>query len=212
MKGRRSERLGFAPLVPLVLMLSACGGRTLPGEGDELVAGCEVATPCGGDLVGHWEARELCAELSHVRVLSVCEASSVSAVAPQIAGFRNYAADGTYQIAITYGGSVRLGWPSECALEPGRVTSCQRFGEDLLARGQQILDSVECAPSGDECLCDLVLLPYEWRNTGRWTASASGRLFEGQSGVTDYCVEGDELRLTTTGGLGGVETTVFARR
>jgi hypothetical protein len=212
MKGRGRERIGFAPLVLFVLAFSACGARTQAGEGDELAASCEVATPCGGNLVGHWEARELCAELFHVRVLSACEASSVSDVDPQITGFRNYAADGTYQIAITYGGSLRLGWPSECALDPVRVTSCQRFAEDLLARGQQILDSAECAPSGDECLCDLVLLPYEWRDTGRWTVSASGRLFEAQSGVTEYCVEGDELRLTTTGGLGGLETTVFVRR
>ena len=42
--------------------------------------------------------------------------------------------------------------------------------------------------------------------------SANGRLFETSGGATDYCVEGDELRLTTSGGLGGLETTVFARR
>src|SRR5687768_3464941 len=100
-----------ATLALFVLMLAACGARTLPGESDELAASCEVATPCGGDLVGRWEARELCADLSHVWVLSECETSSVVNVAPQIAGFRSFAPDGTYEMAVTYGGSVTLGWP-----------------------------------------------------------------------------------------------------
>ena len=211
MKGRGSGRIGVAALVLFALALSACGARTLPGEGDELVESCDVATPCGGDPVGRWEALELCADLSHVRALSECEPSSVSNVAPRIAGFRSYVPDGTYEIELTYSGSVSLGWPSACVQDAVRVTSCQRFGQELLARGKQFLRSAECAPKGEECLCDLVLLPFERRNTGRWMAS-SGRLIEAMGGVTDYCVEGDELRLTTTAGSGSLETVVLARR
>jgi hypothetical protein len=210
LKGR--GRLSVEALTLFVFVLSACGARTLPAEDDEVVASCEVATPCGGDLVGRWEAVELCADLSHLLALSECETSSVSNVAPQIAGFRSYAPDGTYQIAITYGGSVTLGWPSVCAEGALGVTSCQRFGRGLLERGQQILRSAECAPRGVECVCDLVLLPFERRSTGLWTASASGRLSETNGAVSNYCVEGDELRLTTSESLGGLETVVLTRR
>jgi hypothetical protein len=209
---RGRATIGNATLALFVLSIAACGGRTPPGEGDELAASCEAATPCGGDLLGHWEAAELCADLSHLSVLSECETSSVSNLAPQIAGFRSYAPDGTYESAITYGGSVTLGWPSACVQDGVRVTSCQRFGGDLLVRGQQILRSAECAPKGEECVCDLVLLPFERRSRGRWTAPAGGRLFEADGIVSDYCVEGDELRLTTRGTLGGLETAVLTRR
>ena len=165
MKGRGRDRSGVAPLGLFVLALSACGARTPPGEGDELVVSCEAATPCGGDLVGRWEALELCADLSHVRVLSDCETSSVFDVAPQIAGVSQLCCGRD----VRDRDHLRRLRQSRLAVDlrpgRGRVTSCQRFGQDLLARGQQLLSSAECAPRGEECVCDLVLLPFEQRST-----------------------------------------------
>jgi hypothetical protein len=79
----------------------------------------------------------------------------------------------------------------------------------IAARGEQFVRSVDCVTAGDNCSCDIELLPYEGKDSGRWS-SANGRVVESTGGESEYCVEGGELRMTSASGvLGANETIVF---
>ena len=209
---RRGEQIR-ALVLSSGLAASACGGKTsleTDGAGTETpVIECSDAMACGGELVGTWRAVALCTDLAHVSAVSGCEILGTSQVSPLISGSRTYSADGTYSVTLRYGGSLTLLMPARCVDSPVAHYACRVMEAGIVTRGEKFVRSADCVTAGDNCSCDVELLPYEWRDSGRWS-STNGRVLESTGGEGEYCVEGGELRLTTaSGALGSAETIVF---
>jgi hypothetical protein len=181
---------------------STANGGTV-GTGGAGGASCPNVTPCGGDVVGAWTVTSSCLVVSgqlDMSFVSVgCTSAPVTGVI-QVTGTWSAKSDGTYSDSTTTSGSEQIVLPASCLQISGTTTTCDRFGQVVLAASFGY-DSVSCtSAAGGGCACSATVkqtggigLPSSAPSTsGRYTTSGSAVTLDGEAKYS-YCVSGSKM-------------------
>jgi hypothetical protein len=177
----------------LPLASLGCGGSS----GSNIIGGtgCGVG-PCGGDLIGTWNATGACVDKGVVMATFVsglmgrCSGATLAdTTAFTPSGTLTFKSDMTYDMALTLNGAIGVNVPTSCF--PG--ATCAQFGVALQSAvaGDKSIQSVSCAGN---CVCTFVQAPESDVETGTYTISGSS-LVTTEAGQTTaesvgYCVKG----------------------
>ncbi len=158
------------PLRPFVAVLFALLGAC----GSDPCAHPDA--PCGGDLVGTWQAENAC-------YTSTCSGVEVSQQ-PENRSTFTFRADGMATATLSLHGHVVWKMPLSCAT--GLATKCAD------------LASQETTCTGDSvCACDTTLNEDSSLGAPR-PYTTSGSTFTVDGSTTSYCVRGDRLTLSAS--------------
>jgi hypothetical protein len=182
----------LAGVVSLSWLALACGG----GDGNNNIIGgpaCGVG-PCGGDLVGTWNAATVCIDrgvLMDDFVIEGCPEASVGAVNYTPSGTFLFNADLSYSISLTATGTFAFNYPLSCI-----GVTCPQFNAAIQAAflndPPEGIQSISCA-GNDPCTCTFVTLPASSTETGTYSTSANTLVTTSTAGgvdTLDYCVKG----------------------
>jgi hypothetical protein len=98
-----------------VLLTLACGGKK---SGDEnAIAICSPFTPCGGDLVGEWEAVGTCVFERTFGIDPRCPEATFTYLSVDVDGELHFDADGTIRRSEELDGAARMVLPLACVEE-----------------------------------------------------------------------------------------------
>ena len=209
------KNFAFASLIllsPLSALPLGCGS----GSGNDVIggSGCGVG-PCGGDVVGTWNATGLCVDKSVLMsafvsgLMDSCSGASLADTTSFTpSGTLTFNSDLTYDIALTLNGSVGINVPPSC-FQGG---TCAQFGaalQDVVANDPTI-QSVACTGN---CICTFVEAPMQDAESGSYTVSGSSLLTTptGQTtaDTTGFCVKGTTTTFTQPA-MARMETGVIA--
>ena len=193
-----------------LLLLSGCGAKS---ESDDGVA-CGTASACGGNIVGTWHIVSSCAGFRAASPMPTasCPEQTRDDSGLILSGTTAFAADSSLTQSISLSGKLVMKQPASCLMGNGAAITCAQVEQDLRSTLSTTgSSSISCVDSAGGCECTLVLDPATKEFQGTYTTTAAGLLTQMANGgidVSDYCVTGD--RLTLTSHLGGT-TTTFTR-
>jgi hypothetical protein len=179
-------------------------GASVSGGGGGGAVSCTDAAPCGGDVVGTWNATESCVQVSGDLDVSNfglgCSTVTVTG-SLQVTGMLTANADGTYTDNTTTTGSEQLAVPASCLLVSGTTTTCSRISGPLASIGYTGVDCLDDAATGG-CNCTATVeqtaglgLVLGFPSTDG-TYTTSGNMITLADDVTyAYCVSGTTLTM-----------------
>jgi hypothetical protein len=179
----------------------SAGGSSTGGTGGG--SACSTVSPCGGDVVGTWQATQSC--LSTTEDLSSACAGASATITFNFAGTMTFGADLTYTSTSTGGGTTRYHYPGSCI--PSGYT-CAQYGQLVMAIGSY--SSVDCATdAAGFCNCDAVTASVSSNESGTYATSGVTltTMHGGATSSAPYCVQGNLMYLMQALGDGGVQTT-----
>ncbi len=233
MNGASARRAELCLLGGLSVVLLGCGGATTISDGGQDVSGaggaagisdasgaageggapdtdgaagadfCADFQPCGGNLVGTWQADPRCnsAQLEMAGVGcpgEVWDASGVTQT-PLIA----FRADGTMTFSSSVSGSVTMTTPNSCLVVAGMPLACTdasagtMYKQISYAGGK--VTSTTCAPTADGlCKCTYVLVAAPISASGAYSVTGTQLKTFVSSELDDFCVTGSTLELLNT--------------
>jgi hypothetical protein len=176
-------RFCFVAIVMLAGSSLACGG----GDGS-----CGVA-PCGGDVVGTWQASGGCVNdgVLRAQLASGCPGMSLGSITFNPSGSFTFANSSTFTGSLTLSTTVVINFPSSCT---GGLT-CAELAADLQA--DIGADGVASCTGTSACVCtmsgeDILSGP------GTYTINGTTMMVTDSAGTSDggpYCVQGSTLHL-----------------
>lgn len=196
MKTRLSS-IGFIVVgsVALAATLASCGGSH---------GSCGVQ-PCGGDVVGNWQATGACANRALLNqdflasIMGYCEGATLGAVTIKPAGAMSFTADLNYTATLTMDATAAVKVPSSCL----GGQSCATLTVVLQAAlvGQMGIQSANCT-GGESCTCTFqVNSDFENSSgtyaTGGTTLNLYATAGTATTGGSEYCVKDTSLHLVT---------------
>jgi hypothetical protein len=209
------KNLTFASLT-LVSSLSVLSLGCGSSSGNDVIggAGCGVG-PCGGDIVGTWNATGLCVDKSVLMsafvsgLMDGCSGASLADTTSFTpSGTLTFNSDLSYDIALTLNGSVAINVPPSCF----QGATCAQFGaalQDAVANDPSI-QSVACTGN---CVCTFVEAPMQDAERGTYLVSGSSLLTTPASqtapDTTAFCVKGTTSTFTQPA-MARMETGVIA--
>ncbi|HXU04525.1 MAG TPA: hypothetical protein VN903_26365 [Polyangia bacterium] len=187
----------------------ACGDGGPPdGVGP---ATCGNVQPCGGDVIGNWTFVQECespasfaaaaASFAAMAEQSWCVGQSLVAIGPAASGSLLFSAEGTYSLALVFGGTLDINYPASCLAGVSCDDATAGF-QSQIADGtfpMPNVTSIACSGSSN-CVCRAVVnVPRS--DTG--TFSVSGTILTltaAGGGVTSksYCVADKALHILDT--------------
>lgn len=197
----------------VALTITGCGGN---GGGS-----CGV-DPCGGDVVGIWQAASSCVnravitEEFQAEFMNICPEVTLGAVSVTPTGSINFMSDLNYSGNMALSTSVTMNFPAACLMgQPCSALDAALQG----SVGTSGIVSAACTGTS-ACACTLVqsltdLLP----SPGTYTTAANDLTVLGADGSMDggpYCVQGSRLHLidvgTDMGGMMRIESDIVFNR
>jgi len=188
-------------LISLSAVAAGCGGDS---GGSNTVGGpaCGVA-PCGGDIVGTWNASDICMSRSILMAAFVeglmgsCPSASLGNVDPGPSGTFVFNSDLTYSINLTMSLSVGVNFPGAC-LPTGATCADLSAAIQQEVAGDPTVQSAACT-GASTCVCTLVQTPVQATESGTYTVSGSS-LFTTSTTQTApdelfYCVKDGTVTL-----------------
>jgi len=183
-----------------------CGGDGGPAPT------CGKVQPCGGDVVGDWTFVEVCESAASIAALkadfakmaaeSWCVGQTLVGVEPAASGSLVFGADGTYSLALLYGGTLDINYPASClaGLSCDDATAGFQSQIDAGAYPVPTVTSIACAGSSN-CVCRATV-DSPRSAAGTYSISSGSVLtFTATTGTTNtksYCVEGNALHVLDT--------------
>ena len=159
---------------------------------------CGVA-PCGGDVVGTWQARSACIDQATLNmeflegIMGSCPDASLGNVRLTPTGMVTLTADMMFTDTLSLNSTMDLNFPAACT----NGASCADLTEALQTLvGTSSITSANCTGSGG-CTCTLTQT-ISTPETGTWTTSGTTLTITGaMTGVqtSPYCVQGSSLHL-----------------
>lgn len=179
-----SNRLLMA-LTVLGFSLQACSSANERGDTGDSNVDCSFQA-CGGELVGEWRVSAGCVDDPSVASLEGCPDSTITLNA-DFSGTLTFAADGSYVLSTSLGGTRYYSVPIACSAG----SSCDAVGQAITA---------SCAASAASCECSSVVESTSSRSSGSYTVE-DGQLVltrsngDAEAASSEYCVAADSLRL-----------------
>lgn len=196
--GLRTWTAAVAVVVTVIAALATACSDGASGDG----ASCGRVAPCGGDLVGAWEAETSCVnEAPFVRALTeqlglACPAGAAPALRPSTIERRisaSFAAGGTYTGTSEISGALAVDIPASCLAAGGTCVDL-----DAAFRGMVDADrGVVSASCGGTTTCSCTITESA-SSSEAGTYTIAGNVVEttNAGGVvtrSDYCVSGARL-------------------
>ena len=176
-------------------MLGAVGAVTLAALVGCSSGGCPNTAPCGGDIVGTWEATSGCESSTPVRSQRACPAATALMGIFLNGSTISYGADMTYSFAGYVSGDTYVSVPTEC-LASGET--CADVEQQLSTEPD--FASIGCMSRESGCDCRRHQAHEEVMEAGTFSVTAAGLLTEVRAGapprLMDYCVRGNILTLS----------------
>lgn len=202
---------GDAGPVTTCLNGQPCGGDGGPA------ATCGKAPPCGGDVVGDWTFAEVCesnasvaaskASFATMAAQSWCVGQTLVGIESQASGSLVFDADGTYSLALRFGGYLDINYPPSClaGLSCDDATAGFQSQVDDGSFPLRNVSSIACTGTSG-CLCRATVDAANFE-AGTYSVSGSVLTFTATNGAAidkSYCVAGNGLHIlkTSTGSLG----------
>jgi hypothetical protein len=200
------------------------GGADAIGEVGPAPA-CGTVQPCGGEVTGNWMFVEECesaasiaesqARFSTMAEGSWCPGQTLAALQPEAAGSLVLSGDGTYVLALEYGGSLDIDFPASCIAG----ATC----DDATAGFQAQIDegtypnpsvtSIACAGLSG-CLCHASV--YVARSeSGTFSTAGNVLTFAATSGAVtnkSYCVAGNKLHILDVSTVQAIDSDLVAMK
>ena len=170
---------------------------------------CGTVTPCGGDVLGTWDVKSSCLQISGTSDISylglACLTAEITGTV-NVTGTLTLDADGKYTDNTVTKGSDSWALGASCLDLSGTHVGCDQisnvFAVTLSGYGYEEFKCVDAA-SGGGCTCQgkinstggLGLLYNDLTATGKYT-SANNTLSIGDALEYSYCVKGTELTVT----------------
>lgn len=176
-------------MLALSAAAAGCGGSG---------AMCGVA-PCGGDVVGNWQASSACVDEATLRrefidaVMGSCATASIGTITNSPGGTVSFAADMTYTGTLAVASTLDLIFPEACI--PG--VACDALTRALQSQvGTNGITAVSCAGQGG-CSCTYSFSFDRINGTGTWATSGTKLTLTGATSAQtiDYCVDASSLHL-----------------
>ena len=183
----------------------ACGGDGGPP------ATCGNVQPCGGDVVGGWKFTEDCesaasfaataARFAMMAEQSWCVSQTLVGIGPEASGTIDFGADGSYSMALTFGGYLDINFPADCLAG----VSCDDTTTGLQAQidagmfPMPNVTSIACSGSSS-CVCRATVDVYR-AEAGTFSLSGNVVTFAAAGGAVtnkSYCVVGSALHILDT--------------
>jgi hypothetical protein len=169
----------------LVMALAGCGGDDNKSGG-----ACGAFTPCGGNVVGSWDVKDLCVQ-GKVAV-DGCPTATTNFDDIHGTGSMTFNADMTGMGSLTLSGSVKVTLPRSCAAGVSCATVEAGLKAQLLSDKNTPFTGVTCT-GDDPCTCTYALKSTPMNDGG--TYSTSGTVLTQGTDQSYYCVSGNELRV-----------------
>jgi hypothetical protein len=181
----------------LALGLVSCGSSSGSGSDNGSIGSCGKVEPCGGSVVGSWNASATCLDQTTVNMsfqsglMGACPTATATATTGTAIGTMMLNADLTYSTALVAPFEISIALPADCT---GGMT-CAEFAVGVT---QALNDGtvVTCTGSGS-CSCTMST-DATLSSSGTYTASGTVLAFSGANGYANsgtYCVQGDTLHL-----------------
>jgi hypothetical protein len=189
----------------------------LKGDLASEVGSCPAFTPCGGDLVGTWYPKSVCAPTSSESLPGCVIAAPVTDKSGTKASY-TFGSDSTVTVSLSGTFDEIIRYSASClGGDAGAAQTCAAFQQRILQAAQAsadagqpgfTLEKFECsADSSQACSCDAVYAYVPYTKTGTYTTTGNQITFKGLDGSDsgladagasqpmDYCVSGNTLTL-----------------
>ena len=184
----------------LTLVIPTLAGLALSfGAGCGSSGGTCGVAPCGGDVVGNWQASSACIDRATLNmdflsgVSGSCPTASLGAVSTTPSGSVAFAADMTFTGTLALATSLDIIFPAACT----GGASCAQLTQALQSLvGTSGITSASCAGSGS-CTCTIAQAVDVINDTGTWATSGTTLTLAGAASPQGgpYCVKGSSLHL-----------------
>jgi hypothetical protein len=181
----------------------AAGASGAMGDGAAGAGFCADFQPCGGNLVGTWQADERCSSAQLEMAGVGCQGEVWDASGLTQTPLLVFRADGTMTFSSSVSGSVTMTTPNSCLVVAGTPLACTdasagKMYKQISYPGGKV-DSTTCAPTTDGlCKCTYVLVAAPISASGTFTVTGTQlETFLG-SEADDFCVAGTTLKLLDT--------------
>jgi hypothetical protein len=182
----------FVGALLLAASTASCGG----GGGR-----CGVQ-PCGGDVVGNWQATSACADqgsldAAFMGAIADCPNAALTNVRYTPSGTLMFGSSMTYTAAITMGVSFNMNLPASC-LQGQTCADVNAAIQSIV--GTDGISSATCSGSGS-CTCAIVGTLDVENSAGTYATAGTTLTLTATSGGNGdsgpYCVQGSSLHLVT---------------
>jgi hypothetical protein len=181
--------------VALAATVASCGGSH---------GSCGVQ-PCGGNVVGNWQAAGACANRALLNkdflsvIMSYCEGATLGAVTIKPAGTMSFTSDLNYTATLTLDATAAVQVPSSCLGGQSCTTLTILLQAALV--GQMGIQSANCT-GGESCTCTFTVNSDFENSSGTYaTAGTTLNLYAtagtATMGGSEYCVKDTSLHLVT---------------
>lgn len=157
-------------------------------------------TPCGGDVVGTWQARSSCVDRATLNmeflagIMGSCPGASLGNVSLTPTGSIAFTADMVVTSTLSLSSTLDVNFPATCT----NNASCADLTTVLQTLvGSGGITSVNCTGSSG-CTCTLGQTTNTVDQTGTWAASGTTLTVTGATTGAEarpYCVQGSSLHL-----------------
>jgi hypothetical protein len=180
-------------------------GNSSSGSGSDPSATCGKVAACGGNIVGSWKVGASCASPSTPSIMG-CTNASVKDANVSASGTSTFNSDGTFTVETTQSASETLVIPMSCLSAGGMTATCGQLSTIL---GAALMGdagtTASCTTSGSDCDCTIALPSSATHEMGTYTVSGNTltTTSNGTMTSTDYCVQGNELHVISSGANAG---------
>jgi len=205
-----SIRNSFAVAIALAALTGACGpssgksdggahggtGGGAGGGGGSSAMTCSVQ-PCGGDVVGNWQATSSCFDSASLadQFAGSCPGETVTNIHFVPSGTLMFGTSGSYTAAVTMSATMDLNFPPSC-LNGATCADVNQAEQGIVGMGG--IDSVSCVGTSS-CTCTMHLTVDVENSTGTYTTAGTQLTLTATSGGNGdngpYCVQGSTLHL-----------------
>jgi hypothetical protein len=194
--------------------LTACALFSCSSSGGGSGGACGAVAPCGGKVVGTWNASDVCitGETTTMMISATC-AATVSA-SPHVSGTATFNSDGTFTSSTTINISTSITIPAACLNQGATTLSCDQIGP-AIATAVGGGASAACSSAGGGCSCTLTEAAKTDMSSGTYATNGDSITTTDTTGTSaissgNYCVMGGSLHLISTSmgtGIDGGATT-----
>lgn len=181
-----------------LIALAGCGGDDNKGN-----AACSGFTPCGGNVVGTWDVKDLCVQGK--LAIPNCPTAGSSFDGIRATGTLIFKDDLTGTGTLTLTGGFRTTLPQSCLGGASCATTEAALKIQLATDPMSPFSSVSCSGT-DPCACVYTLKGTPMMDGG--TYSTAGNVLTQGDDKSEYCVTGNELKLKARLPIEGMAASV----
>jgi hypothetical protein len=173
-----------------------------PACGSSSGASCGKIEPCGGTLLGTWNASGACVNSMALMTAyapafaGFCPTTTVTSPKLTVSGSLTFNADMTYSVMLMEDVTFSINVPMSC-LSGGTCAALSTALQGMTL--DPSIQSITCAGT-TTCACNTVLTPTNANETGTYSTSGTAAMLINSAGTNDggdYCVQGNQLHLLT---------------